>query len=401
MKKIFRLFMWAFGVLLVLALVAIAAFALLFDPNALRDDITRLVEKKTGRQMTIEGDLALSYFPWLGFEAGRTTITNPEGFSDPVMASFESASASVKLMPLLSRRMELSQVTLDGVQMDLEVRADGSNNWSDLQSLRGQDTADDPDAGGAGFSTQGVGGIRLTNTQVGYSDAETGNSYSISNLDLKTGPLVPGTAFTLAASGDVVSTAHEIAGPAKLNGEVQINEDGVVHIAEPRIGITATGKGVPGDELTVNLEAPALEFFETTVSIDTPSLHLSGTGPGEPYATFEVQLESASLKLDENTLAIATPALVVSGTGTSEAWSAINAKIDGQSLNVVDFDRIDLPALQVSGSIAGSELPDGKVDLTLSGERLQGSLEHQNIAIDAVRANMLDLSVFSKKIKAR
>ncbi len=117
MKKIIKVLMWGAGVLVALALIAIAAFAFLFDPNALRDDITRLVESKTGRQMTIEGDLSLSFFPWLGFDAGRTTLSNAEGFSAPVMASFDSASASVKLMPLLSRRIELSKVTLDGVEL--------------------------------------------------------------------------------------------------------------------------------------------------------------------------------------------------------------------------------------------------------------------------------------------
>ena len=363
MTKIIKLFTWGIAALLIVAVLAVTAFAFLFDPNALRDDITRLVENKTGRQMTIEGDLSLSYFPWLGFQAGRTTLTNPEGFSDPIMASFDSASASVKLMPLLSRRMELSQVTLDGVDLHFEVKADGASNWDDLKALRGQDTAEDPDADGAGFSPEGVGGIRLTNTRVRYTDGGSGDSYLIEALDLQTGPLVPGTAFSLSATGDITAGGLSIAGPGEITGEVQIDQEGVIRIGDPRMELMARGEGVPGDSLSMKLKAPALVLADTTLEVDAPVLSLSGTGAGSP-------------------------------------WNSIEASIGGDALKLTDFDRFDLSSMKFNGVIVSPDLPGERVEAVLSGERLQGSLEHQSAAIDVVRAEVLDLSVFSKKVKA-
>ena len=56
--------------LIVVALVLVVVFV---DPNDYRDDIERMVESKTGRQLTLSGDLHLSVFPWLALKAGPAT----------------------------------------------------------------------------------------------------------------------------------------------------------------------------------------------------------------------------------------------------------------------------------------------------------------------------------------
>ena len=50
----------ALAVLIVLALVLTLALPRLLDPNAYRDDLTRLVSEQTGRTLTLEGDLGVS-----------------------------------------------------------------------------------------------------------------------------------------------------------------------------------------------------------------------------------------------------------------------------------------------------------------------------------------------------
>src|SRR5918994_1035552 len=46
--------------LIVIGLVLVVVFV---DPNDYRDDIEKLVEEKTGRELTLSGDLKLSVFP--------------------------------------------------------------------------------------------------------------------------------------------------------------------------------------------------------------------------------------------------------------------------------------------------------------------------------------------------
>ena len=75
-------------------LIASIAIALFFDPNDYRDGIESVVEKNTGREFSIEGDISLTVFPWLALEVGQTSFGNAEGFGSEPMLSFESARMS-------------------------------------------------------------------------------------------------------------------------------------------------------------------------------------------------------------------------------------------------------------------------------------------------------------------
>ena len=88
---------------------ASVALVLFFDPNDYRDEISASVKEVTGRDLTIEGDLSLSIFPWLAIEVGRTELGNAEGFGDKPFMRFEAASLSVRMLPLI-----LSQETTVG-----------------------------------------------------------------------------------------------------------------------------------------------------------------------------------------------------------------------------------------------------------------------------------------------
>ena len=74
-----------------IGLLVVLAVALLFivDPNDYKGQIASKVEEQTGRTLSIEGDMALSVFPWLGLEIGRTQLSNAEGFGDEPMARMD------------------------------------------------------------------------------------------------------------------------------------------------------------------------------------------------------------------------------------------------------------------------------------------------------------------------
>ena len=51
-------------VLLIVVLVIVAPF--IVDPNDYREQIQSAVKDKTGRDLSINGDMSLSVFPWIG-----------------------------------------------------------------------------------------------------------------------------------------------------------------------------------------------------------------------------------------------------------------------------------------------------------------------------------------------
>ena len=74
--------------LIVIALVLVVMFV---DPNDYRDDIQRIVEQKTGRELKLSGDLKLSVFPWIALETGAATLGDAPGFGPEPFVSIKEA----------------------------------------------------------------------------------------------------------------------------------------------------------------------------------------------------------------------------------------------------------------------------------------------------------------------
>lgn len=126
---------WLRWLLLALALVvllplgAVAAFLLTFDADAYRPRIETAVEAATGRDLAIGGPVRtkLSLVPTITLQ--DVALANPPGFSRPTMLAARRMQAEVALLPLLSRRVEIRRVLLDGADLLLERDAGGRGNW--------------------------------------------------------------------------------------------------------------------------------------------------------------------------------------------------------------------------------------------------------------------------------
>ncbi len=130
-----RLIKWLFGIVFILVLLAVAAVVILpmvVDPNDYKPQIVEKAKQTLGRDLAIEQDLSLSVFPWLGIETGGVRVGNAEGFQAESFAEIEQLGLKVKLMPLLSRRVEVDTLVLKGLRLNLEKDASGKTNWDDL-----------------------------------------------------------------------------------------------------------------------------------------------------------------------------------------------------------------------------------------------------------------------------
>src|SRR5690242_8237191 len=101
MKKLLKISAWTIGGLLVLLIAAAIILTLTFDPNKYKQDITAAVKNATGRDLKIDGNLRLSFFPWLGIETGSLSFSDAPGFGAQPMARVDSAAIKVAVMPLL------------------------------------------------------------------------------------------------------------------------------------------------------------------------------------------------------------------------------------------------------------------------------------------------------------
>ena len=120
------------GALVALVVLALVAVVLFVDPNDYRDDIAGMVERETGRKLTLTGDLKLSIFPWVALETGAASLSDAPGFGDEPFVSIQEARVSARLLPLLRGKLEVGKVQLTGARVRLITDGQGRDNWADL-----------------------------------------------------------------------------------------------------------------------------------------------------------------------------------------------------------------------------------------------------------------------------
>ena len=187
MNKPLKYSLLGLGTLVVLAIAAVAVFALTFDPNRYKSEIERLAKEKTGRTLTIKGPIRLAFWPSLG--AGVSGVTLTERGSSEQFVAFDSAHGSVKLLPLLSGQYIVDGVSLNGLKARIVKGKDGRFNFSDLTEEKKPAAAEAkkaPEEKGAPLVFD-VGSINIERASIAYVDLAAGQEYALEDVKLKTG----------------------------------------------------------------------------------------------------------------------------------------------------------------------------------------------------------------------
>src|SRR5882762_10373702 len=163
----------------VLALLAVRLFV---DPNDYKPRIEAAVKNATSRELLLQGAIKLSVFPWIALELGPASLGNPPGFSEDPFVSFQHASVRVKLLPLLSKRLEVGRVEVDGLDLKLLKNAEGKGNWEGFGGSKESAPAEAPTKTGGALA--GIDGIKITNARATYENL------TFENLNLETGAFV-------------------------------------------------------------------------------------------------------------------------------------------------------------------------------------------------------------------
>ena len=124
-----RVLKWIGWALLALLLL-IVLFVALFDWNWLRGTIERTTLEKTGRELTIKGNLTAKLgWPRPRLRAEGVTFANPPWAGDPQMVAADAVEITIDLSELLGRNIVLPEVRLEHPVVNLEAGVDGRKNW--------------------------------------------------------------------------------------------------------------------------------------------------------------------------------------------------------------------------------------------------------------------------------
>lgn len=163
----------------VVLLVVVAAFVLtsVVNPNRYRGKIEAIVADLTGKPFVIEGDVAITWYPWLGIRTGPARLDNP------AIVEWHSINVAAKLWPLLHGEVVADRVRLQSPHIHLRRDAQGHGNWESLgtstRAAAGQPTKPSRPVQ--------IAGVEIRNGTIDYVDEATGQQVTLANVDLDIG----------------------------------------------------------------------------------------------------------------------------------------------------------------------------------------------------------------------
>ena len=138
MKKVIKWVAICGGGLIVLIILALLLIPMFVDVQKYKPVIEEKVAESTGRSFTIGDDLSLSLFPWAGISFSNLHFGNPSGFQEKDFITVKSFEVRVKLLPLISRDIQVKRFILEGARIVLEKNKDGLGNWEGLGGPPGE-----------------------------------------------------------------------------------------------------------------------------------------------------------------------------------------------------------------------------------------------------------------------
>ncbi|HDS1747303.1 AsmA family protein [Pseudomonas sp. M2] len=225
------------GLLGLLLIIVALGFALthLFDPNDYKDEIRQLARDKAHVELTLNGDIGWSLFPWLGLELHEASIATLNKPKEP-FADLQMLGLSVRVLPLLRREVQMSDVRVEGLNLTLNRDEQGHGNWEDIGKPLPAQTdptasapapAEQPGAPAEGSSERAVkldiDSLTVNNARVHFSDAKTGQSYSAESIQLSTGPIHEGANIPLKASAFLSASQPNMKARTELAGELRFD----------------------------------------------------------------------------------------------------------------------------------------------------------------------------------
>jgi AsmA protein len=273
MGKPLKIIFSLFGLLLFILLAAALVIPLVVNPNEHKETIASEVKKATGRDLTINGDIALSIFPWLGLDLGSTQLSNAAGFGESPFIALNQAQIRIKLLPLFSKQLVVDTIVVDGLRINLSKNSEGTSNWEDMiqhgkkpapSSPSNEKTATEPPT-----PMLAIEGISISNADLLWDDKFSGKRYEIKGINLKSGGIKDREPTDLSLDFSLTADQPAITAKLHLTGIVTADLDAQkINVEQFKINSELQGEGLPKGGLKTDLIATLiLDHAKDTIDI--------------------------------------------------------------------------------------------------------------------------------------
>lgn len=398
MSRIIKYLLIALGALLSLLLIVAGVVAATFNPNEYKPLVIKLVQEKKQRTLAIPGDIKLTFFPKIGADLGKVSISEHNSVAE--FGSVNSARVSLELIPLLSKQLVVDHVRIDGLTASIKRFQDGTTNVDDLLSKEesGQQIK---------FN---VDGISVTNAKILFDDQQRGRKIEIGNLNIETGKIANGV------SSNVEITADAKSNNPSLDVRLAAKSGITIDVEQKHYGlkdVDAEIKGKLADFTDIVFKAGGdvdLKLSDMQIALDDIAFEVSAKQAGRvieakfdapKLAMTDTRLSGGKLrgeaKLTEGTRTVTANFLMPSFDGSPQAF-----KLPSLALDVMIKDAQLDAKVKVAGAITGDidKLLFLSPQLSLALEGKQGDRVLAGTLMTPLFANMKTQMVELSKIAA-
>ena len=191
MKNAVKWALIAVGGVVTLIILILLVLPFFVDAEKYKPLLENKVKEMTGRPFTVGGDVDLSFFPFVGVSFSDLHLGNPPGFEATDFISIKSFEVRVKLLPLLSRDVQVKRFVVKEPQIVLIKSKQGRGNWEFTTKNTGKsppETAQKPTSEkpleGLPIRSLTVGDFSVTNGSIAWIDKATDTRKTIDQLDL-------------------------------------------------------------------------------------------------------------------------------------------------------------------------------------------------------------------------
>ncbi len=406
------------GAIIVGCLVVVIIAALLLIPRFVNvQKYKPLLESKvseaTGRPFSVGNDLHLSLFPWAGVSFSDLRLGNPAGFSEEDFVTVKSFEVRIKLLPLLSKDIQIKRFVLNAPHIVLVKNKNGRENWVQPQQPSKESPAEKEEkapAGAAGglnipIKALTVGNLAVNNGSLIWIDhtSDTRKEITDINLTLADVSMERPVKMTFSALMDQKPISMEgTIGPLgqafkapSIPVDLQLNA--LKQLALRLKGSLLNPLTNPGVDMDIEIaefsprelvaelgqEFPVKTSDPKALSSVALKTHVKGDAA-------KVSISNGTMKLDQSNLNF---------SATAAEFSRPNLKFD-LALDQIDLDRYLPPpsAQPPPGKSAGAEKPAGqKIDYTpLRRMILDGKAKIGNLTISKARIQDVLLQITAK-----
>ncbi|MBU2500260.1 AsmA family protein [bacterium] len=214
MKRTLKIVGWTAGSLLAVCILALVGALLFLPAGTLRDLAVQRASASLGREVTVD-DAGVSLRGGLGVRLDGVTVGNPPGFPGEPLFRAGSVDLKLRLIPLLSRRIQADRLVIADPRVNLIVRGDSTSNFT-FAPVDAEEPGPSPSAPPADSpAALDVERFTVSGGRVVFRDEAAGTTTTCTGLSLAW-RVVPDGSDGLLTSGETGIDSLSVSGPEPL-----------------------------------------------------------------------------------------------------------------------------------------------------------------------------------------